>query len=125
MRRRLIVGVALALAAVACGRPAAPGSSGAGIEGRTLAGPQCPVERPDSPCPDAPIAAEVRVLRDGKEVTRFTTGADGRFRVPLAPGAYELQPVSTARFPVGKPSQVTVSPGRYTQVDVTFDTGIR
>src|SRR6266581_181331 len=36
------------------------GSSG--IDGSALAGPQCPVERPDSPCPDRPVAnAEIQV----------------------------------------------------------------
>jgi hypothetical protein len=63
----------------------------------------------------------------GNEVTRFTSSADGSFRVPLAPGAYTLrQPASPSRaLPVLRPVTVQVVAGRYTSVVLDFDTGIR
>ena len=75
-----IVSFALALTMAACGTPAA--QPGSGIQGTVQVGPTCPVERINSPCPPHPLAATV-VVRDasGSEVTRFHSGADGRFKL--------------------------------------------
>src|SRR5207249_1393233 len=54
-----IVSIALALMVAACGTPAA--QPGTGIQGMVQAGPTCPVERIDSPCPPRPLAATVVV----------------------------------------------------------------
>ncbi len=109
-----------------CGSPAA--TAGAGIEGTVTVGPTCPVVRLDAPCPDRPLQAEVSV-RDGsgREVTRFRSGPDGRFRVDLPPGTYQLLGISPgpSGFPRPTPTTATVGAGRYTHVDVAFDSGIR
>ena len=124
MKRRAIALAALTLAA-GCAHRSAPGAS-SGIEGRATAGPTCPVERVGSPCPEQTVAgAVVSVLRDGHEVTRFTTRADGSFRVALDPGTYELDPTSGRPFPIGGPVSVVVRAGSYTHVDLHYDTGIR
>lgn len=100
-----------------------------GIEGQVLVGPQCPVERPGDPnCQDKPYQAAVIVKSaDGsREIARFTSGSDGRFRVALEPGTYLLDPQSqTSPFPRGVPQTVTVEAGKYSQVTISYDTGIR
>src|SRR5207253_11193409 len=121
-----IASIALALLVAACGTPAA--QPGTGIQGTVQAGPTCPVERINSPCPPHPLAATV-VVRDGTgaEVTRFHSGSDGRFKVNLRPGTYSLLGLmigsSFLRRPI--PTSVTVSAAAYTSVNVEYDSGIR
>ncbi len=97
------------------------------MEGVTVAGPSCPIVGPGSSCPDRPVAAEL-VVRDasGKEVLRFKSGADGRFRVDLPPGQYTLGSPEPLALPFTRPQTVTVIGGQYINVgNVHFDTGIR
>ena len=97
-----------------------------GIEGIVLLGPQCPVATAQDPCPDSPYQAWIRVRRlDGRTVTRIRSGEDGRFRVGLRPGAYRLDPESGNPFPSATEQEVEVEAGRYTEVVISFDTGIR
>ena len=121
-----IVSIALALMVAACGTPAA--QPGTGIQGMVQAGPTCPVERIDSPCPPRPLEATV-VVRDtsGAEVTRFHSGADGRFKVDLAPGSYSIVGlnIGTGFLPRPIPTSVTVTQGTYTSINVRYDSGIR
>ena len=97
-----------------------------GIEGIALLGPLCPVQSEQDPCPDRPYQAWVTV-RDsgGRFVTRFPTGQDGRFRVGLRPGRYTLDPESGDPFPVASEQDVDVVERVYTEVVISFDTGIR
>jgi hypothetical protein len=124
--KQLIVSGAVALALAACGVPAA--QPGTGIQGIVEVGPTCPVERINSPCPPHPLAATV-VVRDGHgaEVTRFRSGADGRFKVDLTPGSYTLLglTIGSSFLPRPIPTSVTVMQGAYTSVNVEYDSGIR
>ena len=97
-----------------------------GIEGLALIGPQCPVVRVDDPCPDLPHEASIEI-RDGKgdTVTRVRSGEDGRFVVGLRAGLYLLVPESGHPFPSASEQEVEVVVGVFTQVTVSFDTGIR
>jgi len=104
--------------------PAPQGASG--IEGQTLIGPTCPVERLDSPCPDKPYQATLVVLnQSGTEVKRFDTNADGLFRVELPPGTYTLAPQSPGRLPRAGQQAVQVTSGQFTSITITYDSGIR
>ncbi len=135
MRTPLLMSItllaALLSAAPGCQDLPIPADLDSGITGAVVAGPQCPVVGPDSgpDCADQPLAATVVVKSaDSRlEVTRFTTGADGRFRVPLYPGQYWLDPlpVSPTGLPLGKPRSVTVVAGQFTEITVQYDTGIR
>jgi len=122
----VIASIALAMALAACG--AQPAQSGTGIQGIVQVGPTCPVERINSPCPPHPIAATI-VVRDGNgaEVTRFRSGADGRFKVDLAPGTYTLVglTVGSSFLPRPIPTSVTVTQGTYASANVEYDSGIR
>jgi hypothetical protein len=111
----------------ACGPDALLGPGAPqGIEGLVLVGPQCPVESPEDPCPDLPYEATIEVRdRGGDSVARVRSDADGAFRVGLRPGSYTLVPESGAPFPSAGPQDVDVSEGRYSEVTIRFDTGIR
>ncbi|HKQ47745.1 MAG TPA: carboxypeptidase-like regulatory domain-containing protein [Phycisphaerae bacterium] len=98
-----------------------------GINGVILAGPTCPFQMEGEDCDDRPIAATVIVRQPfGFEVTRFTSDDDGRFRVELPPGNYQLDPqpneccIGTAPF-----QTVTVQDGQFNEIVISYDTGIR
>jgi hypothetical protein len=124
--KRLIVPIALGLILAACGTPAA--QPGTGIQGMVQVGPTCPVEQLNSPCPPRPLGATI-VVRDGNGtvVTRFHSGADGRFKVNLAAGSYTLLglTVGSSFLPRPIPTSVAVTQGTYAWVTVQYDSGIR
>jgi hypothetical protein len=124
-----LAALALVLAAACGGAGVSTTTSTSGIEGLVTLGPTCPVERADSPCPDRPYAAGIRIVNSdtGKAVRTVHSGSDGRFRVALSPGDYTLEPVSQGEggLPYGKPVDVTVRPNEYVHVTVAFDSGIR
>ena len=103
---------------------------GSGVRGTVLAVPACggPVIL-DSPCPDRPVSAEIRVTEVGSQnaVATVRSTSDGRFSIDLAPGNYTLMPSATgdAMFPVGRPTDVTVKAGGFAEVTLNMDTGIR
>jgi hypothetical protein len=97
-----------------------------GIEGTIVIGPTCPVIVAENPCPDRPYQATMTVRSsDGSLVTRFTSAADGTFRVSLPPGSYLLEGESSGTYPRPPKLEVAVEAGQYTSVDLMYDTGIR
>jgi hypothetical protein len=125
MMRSAVLVVCLALALGSCG----DGPSGtSGIRGTAHLGPQCPVEQAGSPCPDLPFDGEVRVSTpDGDEVATAATENDGSFELALDPGTYVVDVVvsNAGGPPFAKPVSVEVTDGRFTDVDVAVDSGIR
>jgi hypothetical protein len=131
MLRRSLAGVIaglLCFALAGCTVPI-PDNLDSGIVGTVLAGPTCPVVRPDYDCNDRPLSATiiVRSAATKIEVTRFSSDANGNFRVPLYPGTYELdpQPGSPGGLPASSPQTVEVKQGVFTEVAISYDTGIR
>ena len=119
----------LSLSGASCGiHLTGSGSPDTGLEGRVVAGPQCPVLRDDQPCPDKPFSAlfEVFGARD-RRVAQFQSNADGHFRVALDPGTYTIVPEASAPLinPRSQRHDATVHTGGMTQVTLVFDTGIR
>ena len=104
-----------------------PGDGSSGIEGTVLVGPQCPVVREGEDCPDRPLAAKIEVKAGERLVARFSSDAQGKFRVPLAPGAYSLVPEGSSGnvLPRGIPQDVTVTAGQFAPVSIQYDSGIR
>jgi len=100
-----------------------------GIEGHAVISPTHggPVRR-DEPGP-APYKTTLVIWSAGtdQEVTRVETGSDGRFRVALPPGTYRVGPPhNTGRsLPRGSEQTVTVEPGKFVQVTIEFDSGMR
>ena len=108
-------------------RPTAtPAAAPSGIEGQALIGPTCPVQRQDSPCPDQPYQASIQVLGANRElVLEFQTDTQGSFRVELEPGTYTLAPLSPGVHPRAEEQVVRVEEGRFTEVIIQYDSGIR
>jgi hypothetical protein len=104
-----------------------PAPARSGVEGTVTAGPTCPVERPDQPCPPRPVGTALHLTdRSGSEVAAGRSGSDGRFSIDAPSGRYAL----TADYGSGRvggcpPVAVNVSAARYTHVDLECDTGIR
>ena len=123
---RPILVLALSIALIGCGSSDAGSTGSAGIRGRAIVGPRCPVELEGSPCPDTPWEGIV-VATDTATKNTFTvrTDAEGRFRLPLAPGTYELAIRTDTSPPRVRPQTVTVPPGSFVDVILSVDSGIR
>jgi major membrane immunogen (membrane-anchored lipoprotein) len=128
MVRRTILGVmVLGLLIVGCASSSSSSGTGdSGIQGKVLIGPTCPVETIEHPCPDRPLAADLVVARvGGGTVATALSGNDGTFRVPLPPGAYTITVGHLGGVGLAKPMAVTVPAGRFVEVTVSVDSGIR
>ena len=100
------------------------------LAGQVLAGPTCPVERAESPCPPRPVGGRrVDVQTSaGQVVATATTDALGKFNVALAPGSYvvRVESAPASIFPrQTAPVNVTIHAGEITNVQILLDTGIR
>ena len=99
-----------------------------GIEGNVTEGPMCPGPVPagDNPCPDQPYQTIITVFDSNqKQVALIQTDNEGNFKVPLHAGTYVLHPEPGKPFPVASDQIVEVNDGEYTQVTITYDTGMR
>jgi hypothetical protein len=126
MKRAVRLLLALALLVAACARSV--GGANSGVEGTVVAGPTCPVERADSPCPDRPAQATVVVADpSGATVTTARTDPGGRFRIPLPPGRYTVRAGHPGRPGMGasRPVLISVPAGGVVRVRLVIDTGIR
>jgi hypothetical protein len=128
MRKLLIIHIGLLLLA-GCGPSLPDAPPNTGIMGQALLGPNCPVVQEGQPCPDRPyVDAEIDLLDDsGRTLTTLTVDAAGAFRVDLPPGRYTLvpRPLEGVPFPTAGEQTVEVTEGRYTEVIVSYDSGIR
>ena len=97
-----------------------------GVRGIVAAGPTCPVERPDDPCPSKPLAVHLLAIgADGTTVAETDSAADGTYEMVLPPGHYTLRAETGAVFPSCPDTQVTVSAGAHARRRHRCDTGIR
>lgn len=124
MNIKLLIGV-LILVLATCSIYS-PTPRGSGIEGQVLLGPICPVVQQGQECPDQPYQATLTVTdRNGVQITQFQTDQQGRFQVSLVPGEYILHPESSNGIPFAGDQSIVVETGRYTQITVHYDSGIR
>jgi len=99
------------------------------LSGRVTLGPVSPVQRPGGPPAMIP-APEVKLLIYGparQEVAAVVTDADGKFRVDLPPGNYqvEMAPRKGKEFTKDLPKMVTITPGQKMVLNIRLDTGMR
>src|SRR5579884_2218251 len=126
----LIALCALVTALVLTGCGAGDHPASATIQGTVTAGPTCPVETVENPCPPKPVAdREVDLqAQGGSVVATATTDANGHYHFAAQPGSYVVQ-VQIVQGGVGMrqltPGNVTVAAGQTVTLDITLDTGIR
>ena len=129
MRRIILAVLLVSMVSSACaGTTDGTGAgSDSGIRGVVVAGPQCPVESADSPCPDEPVPnTEIQVKRSGEVVATATSDEEGEFEIALPPGEYSLETVADmVGMGYAKAIDVTVTDRAFVQVSVVIDTGIR
>lgn len=122
---KIILLFLFALFLASCASFAAPPSD-SGIEGQVLIGPNCPVVREGEECQDQPYQAILTVNSPkGERIVQIQTGEDGRFKIPLQPGEYILHPESPNVLSFAGDQMVLVETGKFTQIIVIFDSGIR
>ncbi len=123
MKYHFIIGL-LIVSLAACSAPSTPTDSG--IEGQVFIGPMCPVVQEGVECPDQPYQATLTVFSPkGKEIVQVQTDEEGGFKIPLAPGEYILHPESPDVLPYASDQNFVVDSGRFTQIIVNYDSGIR
>jgi hypothetical protein len=123
MKLQFITGILILLLATCSAQPA---SSNSGIEGQVFIGPLCPVVQQGQECPDQPYQATLTVNNsNGREIAKVQTDAEGRFKIQLEPGEYILHPESPNVMPFAAEQIFTVASGKFTQVVVNYDSGIR
>ena len=102
------------------------------LEGHVTIGPLTPIVQQGAPEPT--LALEVYATRqiiifskDGTtELDRVQIGADGNYRLELAPGSYVVD-INHAGidFSKGLPTSIEIRSNETTRLDVQIDTGIR
>jgi hypothetical protein len=119
----LVAGIVALAVASASG---APHSVDSGIRGLVVVGPTCPVQRPGQNC-TRPYRAWITIRRQRSHVlaVHVRSGSDGVFVARLSPGRYLLQPHNGRPYPHARSQTVTVGRHRFTEVTVSFDSGIR
>jgi hypothetical protein len=110
---------------VACGSSGSGDATLAHIEGRVVAGPVCPVVTKGTPCPDTPWQGQVRATAQDGSVVDGTTGEDGRFRLEVPGGTYEVVAEPIEGIARGIPETVHVVAAATVRVTLHVDTGIR
>jgi hypothetical protein len=100
------------------------------LTGVVVAGPSCPVEHAETPCPPKPVPSRKVTVKgsDGQVVAITTTDMLGHFSLDLEPGTYTVQ-VAIIPGSVGlsqvTPGNVTITEGQTTNIQIELDTGIR
>lgn len=123
MKIQFITGVLILLLATCSTQPTPIDS---GVEGQVFIGPLCPVVQIGQECPDQPYQATLTVTNSkGREIVKVQTDEEGRFKIPLEPGEYILHPESPNVMPFAGEQNFIVESGKYTQITINYDSGIR
>lgn len=123
MKLKFVMGVLILILSTCSMKPEATDS---GIEGQVFIGPMCPVMIEGEECPDQPYQAVLTVTSpNGKRIVQIQTDENGKFMIPLQPGEYVLHPESPNALPFAGEQAVIVEDGKFTQVIVNYDSGIR
>ena len=123
MKLQFITGVLILLLATCSSEPA---STTSGVEGQVFIGPVCPVVQEGQECADRLYQATLIVNNsNGREIVKVQTDEQGRFKIPLEPGEYILHPESPNVMPYAAEQVFVVEAGKFTQVNITYDSGIR
>jgi len=124
---RVALAALVLIALTACGADATAATPRSGtVTGRVTAGPTCPVERADHPCPPRPVSADIQARTGAGAVIASThTNSNGNYTLRLRAGNYTLVAVTHKTFPRCAGRQVTVKANTVTTAPISCDTGIR
>jgi len=96
-----------------------------GVEGRILAGSTCPGPISEGQVCTIPVMGEFTVTNvSGTFVVTFMTDDQGRFRLPLEPGAYTITLDESDLGITDQHQDVVVTATGFSEVTLIFDTGI-
>jgi len=124
MRIHFVIGILIILLATCSTQEAATADSG--LEGQVFIGPMCPLVGPGQECPNQPYEAILTInSAEGGRITQVQTDQQGRFRLALKPGKYILHPESSNAMPFSAEQSISIEAGRFTQLLVKYDSGIR
>ena len=126
-RTAVLLWTAATVAISACGSGATAGARprAGTVFGTISAGPTCPVERADEPCPPAPLAIAVTAYTAGHAVAKTRSTENGDYTLRLRAGRYELQAMTNRALPRCAPVVVNVVAHRRVHADIACDSGIR
>jgi hypothetical protein len=122
----LVAGVVVAVSVLAGPAGGAPvravPAAASGIIGRAVSVACSGASSGGQACPERPVRATIEVVRlsSKRRVATVRTDASGRFRVLLAPGAYELRSGTTGAALLARPIDTQVRAQRLAQVIVWF-----
>jgi hypothetical protein len=131
MSARLLLSVGIAFSAAACGgtvpagSKSGSGSDAAGLYGTVTISPGMPTCKPGEPCGRPAKNVTLAFVQDGEAVATAKTDEQGRYRVTLPPGSYEVSLRNGGPGKVVQAKTVSVSSGASTKHDLSFDIGIR
>lgn len=103
------------------------GDINSGIYGNITIGPMNPVEK-EGEENTKPYQATISIKSQSgtREIERFTSDENGKFKVLLEPGTYLVDPLpGGSPFPFAKPQAVTVEENKFVEINIVYDTGIR
>ena len=124
MQTKFVLGVLIILLSTCSMKTPTPTDSG--IEEQALIGPVCPVVQAGQDCADRPYQAVLTINSPkGERIVQVQTDENGMFKIPLAPGEYILHPESPSALPFASEQSFVVEEGKYTQIIVNYDSGIR
>ena len=100
-----------------------------GIRGKVTIGPTCPVERvpADPNCADKPFQAGFNIKNNaGQIIKAFTSDANGVFSAELPSGIFVITNIpAPGTYPRFSSQNITVLPGKYLDLNLQFDSGLR
>src|SRR5579864_3875627 len=130
---RVLVLVALLVAAASCGAYQFPGGNSSPsptpergvVSGRVLAVPCAPVEEAGTTCAGRPVPKlELDYIRDGAVAAGAVTDSSGSYLVSLAPGTYQVR-MKTYQRVISGPPTISVASRSSQVANYLLDSGIR
>ena len=105
--------------------PAENRSAGAGLYGTVTISPGMPTCKPGEPCGRPAKNVTLAFVQSGVASVTTKTDEEGRYRVALPAGDYQVSLRNGAPGKTVQAQTATVPSGDYAKHDFTFDIGIR